>query len=165
MRLFAVGISHRTAPVELRESVDFARRGVDSALAALAERNLAREAVVLSTCNRAEIYASAETEAVAEACGRFIGEYNGVPWETVAPHIGIYPGAQAADQKGMEQHHPDDGDGAQQVEAGKVLHARRLSARVPGLPRSRQHRQRGFRFDHPRGSPLTIAARAAPAPA
>jgi glutamyl-tRNA reductase len=97
MRLFAVGISHRTAPVELRESVDFARRGVDSALAALAERNLAREAVVLSTCNRAEIYASAESDAVAEACGRFIGEYNGIPWETVAPHIVIYQGAQAAD--------------------------------------------------------------------
>ena len=58
MRLFAVGISHRTAPVELRESVDFARRGLDAALTAFAARAAsAREAVVLSTCNRAEIYA------------------------------------------------------------------------------------------------------------
>lgn len=47
MRLFAVGISHRTAPVELRECLDFSRRGLDAALEALGARHLAREAVVL----------------------------------------------------------------------------------------------------------------------
>jgi glutamyl-tRNA reductase len=97
MRLFAVGISHRTAPVELRESVDFARRGLDAALTALSARNVAHEAVVVSTCNRAEIYVSGESEAVADACGRFISEYNGLPWETVAPHVKVYKGAQAVE--------------------------------------------------------------------
>ena len=62
MRLFAVGISHRSAPVELRECVDFARRGLEPALAALAERKAAHEVVVLSTCNRAEIYAAADSD-------------------------------------------------------------------------------------------------------
>jgi glutamyl-tRNA reductase len=61
MRLFAVGLSHRTAPVELRECVDFTRAGVEAALSALASRGVGREAVVLSTCNRAEIYAIGET--------------------------------------------------------------------------------------------------------
>jgi len=97
MRLFAVGISHRTAPVELREGVDFARRGIDAALAALASRNITREAVVLSTCNRAEIYAGAESDAAAELCGRFISDYNGVAWDTVAPHVVVYRGPEAAD--------------------------------------------------------------------
>jgi glutamyl-tRNA reductase len=97
MRLFAVGISHRTAPVELRECVDFTRRGLESALSALAERKVTREAVVLSTCNRAEIYASAESEAAAEACSRFISEFNDVSWDEVAPHVMIYRGPQAAD--------------------------------------------------------------------
>ena len=97
MRLFAVGISHRTAPVELRESVDFTRRGLDAALNALSQRNITREAVVVSTCNRAEIYASAESDAVADACGRFIGEYNGVPWDAVAPHVVVYKGAKAVE--------------------------------------------------------------------
>ena len=97
MRLFAVGISHRTAPVELRECVDFARRGIEAALAALADRKLTREAVVLSTCNRAEIYAAAESDAAAEACGRFISEYNGVAWDALAPHVVIYRGPEAAD--------------------------------------------------------------------
>src|SRR5947207_754715 len=62
MRLYAVGVSHRTAPVELRECIDFARQGVDRALSALAERGLGRELVVLSTCNRAEIYAVTDAE-------------------------------------------------------------------------------------------------------
>jgi glutamyl-tRNA reductase len=97
MRLFAVGVSHRTAPVELRETVDFARRGVALALEALRERNLAREAVVLSTCNRAEIYAGADSDALAESCGRFIGEFNGVHWDALAPHVVIYRGPEAAD--------------------------------------------------------------------
>ena len=85
MRLFAVGVSHRTAPVELRECVDFARRGIDTAIAALTARNVTREAVVLSTCNRAEIYGSADSDEAAESCGRFISEYNGVAWDALAP--------------------------------------------------------------------------------
>jgi glutamyl-tRNA reductase len=96
MRLFAVGISHRTAPVELRESVDFARKGVASAIQALSAANVARETVVLSTCNRAEIYAGADSEAAADSCARFISEYHGVPWDTFSPHVVVYRGGEAA---------------------------------------------------------------------
>jgi glutamyl-tRNA reductase len=96
MRLFAVGISHRTAPVELREGVDFARRGLDAALSALAARNVTREAVMLSTCNRAEIYAGAESDDAAESCSRFMSEYNGIAWDALAPHVVIYRGPEAA---------------------------------------------------------------------
>lgn len=96
MRLFAVGISHRTAPVELRECLDFSRRGLDAALEALGTRQLAREAVVLSTCNRAEIYAAAPSDAAAESCSRFLADYNGLPWDAVAPHVVTYRGSQAA---------------------------------------------------------------------
>jgi glutamyl-tRNA reductase len=97
MRLFAVGVSHRTAPVELRETVDFARRGLPVAIEALRDRNLAREAVVLSTCNRAEIYAGADSDAAAESCARFISEFHGVAWQTIEPHLVVYRGPEAAD--------------------------------------------------------------------
>src|SRR5258706_195948 len=60
MHLLLVGISHRTAPVELRERVDFHSRGIERAFQGLAERVSAREAVVLSTCNRAELYAACD---------------------------------------------------------------------------------------------------------
>ena len=96
MRLFAVGVTHRTAPVELRECVDFARGGLESALSALTSRGVAREAVVLSTCNRAEIYAVADDDRAGEAVGRFIGEYHRVPWDRLAPHMFQHRGADAA---------------------------------------------------------------------
>jgi glutamyl-tRNA reductase len=96
VRLFAVGISHRTAPVELRECVDFAKEGIDAALEALATRAVAREIVVLATCNRAEIYGVADAEAAAEVFGRFIGEYHQVAHETLQPHLFVHRGAEAA---------------------------------------------------------------------
>ena len=74
-RLFTVGLSHRTAPVELRESVDFSRGGAGEALAALAGRGISKEMVVLSTCNRAEIYAVA-SDPLRET-GRYLAELSG----------------------------------------------------------------------------------------
>jgi glutamyl-tRNA reductase len=100
MRLLAVGLSHRTAPVELRERVDFARAGVETALNAIAARGIAREAVVLSTCNRAEIYAGVDvvngTADPAVAIGQFFGEYHGVPHAVLADHLYVHRGAEAA---------------------------------------------------------------------
>ncbi len=96
MRLVVVGVNHRTAPVELREGVDFRRGGLDAALAALGRHELVRESVILSTCNRVEIYAAVDSDTVADACARFIAEYNGVAWETLAPHVFVRRGAEAA---------------------------------------------------------------------
>jgi glutamyl-tRNA reductase len=96
MRLFAVGLSHRTAPVELRECVDFARGGVEAALCSLASRALAREAVVLSTCNRAEIYAVGDSEATAEALTRFFSDYHEVAAADIAEHLYVRRGQDAA---------------------------------------------------------------------
>lgn len=96
MKLVAVGVSHRTAPVELREAVDFSRAGLDAALAALAARQVAREAVLVSTCNRAEIYAAADAETAADTCARFIADYHRLPWEALAPHIFTLRGTEVA---------------------------------------------------------------------
>jgi glutamyl-tRNA reductase len=96
MRLFAIGLSHRTAPVELRERVDFARAGVDAALAALAASGIGREAIVLATCNRAEIYAVGDTDATAEAVARFFSAYHSVPHAQVAEHLYVRRGGDAA---------------------------------------------------------------------
>jgi glutamyl-tRNA reductase len=96
MRLLAVGISHRTAPVELRESVDFSRSGIETALAALSARGVGRELVVLSTCNRAEIYATVEADEAAAAVGRFMSEYHGLAHGAIEPHLFVHRGAEAA---------------------------------------------------------------------
>jgi glutamyl-tRNA reductase len=96
MRLFAVGLSHRTAPVDLRECVDFARGGLDQALAALASSGVGREVVVLSTCNRAEIYAVGESDATAEGVGRFFSDYHNVPHARMAEHLYLRRGPDVA---------------------------------------------------------------------
>jgi glutamyl-tRNA reductase len=96
MRLFAVGLSHRTAPVELRESVDFARAGLEHALSALAARGISSEAVVLSTCNRAEIYTLADSDGAADAIRSFFSEYHGVAAAILAEHLYAYRGGEAA---------------------------------------------------------------------
>lgn len=95
MRLFAVGLSHRTAPVELRERVDFSRLGAADALTALAGRGLTGERVVLSTCNRAEIYAVAGPEGP-DAIGRFFAEYHDLPLTDLADHLYVRRGADVA---------------------------------------------------------------------
>jgi glutamyl-tRNA reductase len=96
VRLLGVGISHRTAPIELRETVDFAREGIDAALAALASRAIGREIVVLSTCNRAEIYAAADSDAAADALARFVSDYHRVPYDRLKPHVFVHRGADVA---------------------------------------------------------------------
>ena len=88
MRIFLIGLSHQTAPVELRERLDFQARGVESALQTLGKRGAAREAVVLSTCNRAELYTTCEDlDTARRELQEFLSEYHGVNQQAVAPHL------------------------------------------------------------------------------
>jgi glutamyl-tRNA reductase len=88
VHLLLVGISHKTAPVELRERLDFHAGGLADAVRQVSERGSAREAVVISTCNRAEMYAACDDVRVTErALTQFIGEFHGVPQRHVAPHV------------------------------------------------------------------------------
>src|SRR3970040_2792705 len=59
MQLFALGLNHQTAPVAMRERVAFAAERMNSALSELIRRKPVREAAILSTCNRTEIYCAA----------------------------------------------------------------------------------------------------------
>jgi glutamyl-tRNA reductase len=88
VHLFLLGVSHRTAPIELRERLDFATRGVGDALRQLASRPEGCEAAVLSTCNRAEVYLAAENVDGADRQVRaFFSEYHQVPQAELDPHF------------------------------------------------------------------------------
>ena len=56
MALIAIGVSHRTASLDVRERLVVNPSELSSTLAEVAERTGAREAVVISTCNRTELY-------------------------------------------------------------------------------------------------------------
>ena len=88
MRLLLVGISHKTAPVEVRERVDFQVHGLGRSLKALASRCATREAVVLSTCNRSELYVACDDVTTARAdLVNFLSDFNGVDRQIVATHV------------------------------------------------------------------------------
>ncbi len=56
MPIVLIGLSHRTAPVELRERFAFNEAAIPDTLGRLREAGLAQEGVILSTCNRVELY-------------------------------------------------------------------------------------------------------------
>jgi glutamyl-tRNA reductase len=98
MQLFLLGVSHRTAPVDLRERLDFSSRDVGAAVEALAARSSAAESVVLSTCNRSEIYiASSTPETARDEIVRFLSEYHQLPPETFSPHLFSFTEAEVAE--------------------------------------------------------------------
>ena len=62
MSLVVIGLSHRSSPVVVRERFAFAEARIPAALQSLRDSGIADEAVILSTCNRVEIYAATPLE-------------------------------------------------------------------------------------------------------
>src|SRR5690348_15423956 len=62
MGLVMMGLSHKTAPVELRERLTVPESRLEGALASLKAMKDVQEAVILSTCNRLEVYARPSAE-------------------------------------------------------------------------------------------------------
>ena len=77
MTLLALGINHKTAPVSLPERVTFSPDTLDQALDSLLAQPMVQGGVVLSTCNRTELYLSVEEQDnLQEALVRWLCEYH-----------------------------------------------------------------------------------------
>jgi glutamyl-tRNA reductase len=66
VKFVLVGISHKTAPVEIREQVFIPEAGVGECIRRLVDRDLIESGMLLSTCNRTELYVVASPEATAD---------------------------------------------------------------------------------------------------
>ena len=88
MRLVLLGMDHRTAPVEVRERLAFGGDAIETALGALRQQYAECEAVLLSTCNRTELYVArpAQRPPSIEDLRAFLAEQHAVPVETVTAH-------------------------------------------------------------------------------
>lgn len=85
--LIAVGLNHKTAPVELRERLAFQSADLAAALPALRERAGLGEVMVVSTCNRVEVYGVASQWARAgERVLQMLSELRGVPLPDLVAH-------------------------------------------------------------------------------
>ena len=88
MNIIVVGLSHKTAPVEIRERVAFSPNQIEKPLRELVELDDIIEGVIVSTCNRVEIYASTRDIAGGIArIKRFMAEYHRIPFETLETHL------------------------------------------------------------------------------
>ena len=97
MNLLVVGVSHHTAPVELLERLSVSRDETQALVSRLVGTAYVSEAVVLSTCNRVEVYAavSAFHGGLADI-GAVLAERAGVDLDRLAGHLYVHFDADAA---------------------------------------------------------------------
>jgi glutamyl-tRNA reductase len=96
MKLLTTGVSHKTAPVEVRESLAFREEALPEALADLKAREGVAEAVILSTCNRVEITVTTEDHTDSQSVvDGFLADYKAVDPARIATHIYRYEGRDA----------------------------------------------------------------------
>ncbi len=92
MQLFAFGINHQTAPLAVREQVAFNVDGMENALHDLVENGAAKEAAILSTCNRMELYCNV---AQPNHAIDWLAQYHHLPRKDIEPYLYTLPREQA----------------------------------------------------------------------
>lgn len=91
MNIIVVGLSHKTATVEIREKVAFSPNHMQKPLAELVGLDGIIEGVIVSTCNRVEIYATTRDIAGGIArIKRFLADYHHISLETLEAHLYNY---------------------------------------------------------------------------
>jgi glutamyl-tRNA reductase len=96
MEILIVGLNHKTAPIEVREKVAFDGPKLDEAVNILKTSGVLKENIILSTCNRVEIYAGVnETDAGVEGIKDFISDFHKVPKDLLDKSLYIHKGPEA----------------------------------------------------------------------
>src|SRR5205085_2579308 len=91
MSIFALGLNHQTAPLPVRERVVFHVERLCEALAEI-KHSFAREAAILSTCNRTELYVDGEEPS---ALAQWLARYHRFEPEGLTPYLYTLPHEQA----------------------------------------------------------------------
>lgn len=96
MNIIVVGLSHHSAPLEIREKLAFDSNGIESPLRELISLPDVREGIIVSTCNRVEVYAATRDIAGGIArIKRFLAEFHRIPYSVLEPHLYGYHGEKA----------------------------------------------------------------------
>ncbi len=95
MGIIVVGLSHKTAPIEVREKLNFPENSLPVALGKLMTYEGVRESLIISTCNRVEIYAFVQDSVKGvDRVKQFISDYHGLSREALEQSLYVYPDAQ-----------------------------------------------------------------------
>lgn len=91
MYTIVVGVNHRTAPVEIREKLSFVETDLPRAMQTLQKEKSILENIIISTCNRTEIYAVADQVHTGRYyVKRFLADWFNMELEDLSPHLLIY---------------------------------------------------------------------------
>ena len=91
MSIVVIGTNHKLSPIELREKISFSKRRLEQTLSLLKEKPVFKGAVILSTCNRVELYASTEDlVAGITELQNFLCRFHEIKEETILPYLYIY---------------------------------------------------------------------------
>jgi glutamyl-tRNA reductase len=96
MHIIVVGLNHKTTPIGLRERLHFPTVTLEEPLEKLAHYTEGGDRVILSTCNRVEIYG--HVQHLAHGSGRlqqFLSDYHGLSPDALEPHLYAYHGGEA----------------------------------------------------------------------
>ena len=98
MDILIVGLSHKTAPVEVREKVSFSGDSLTEGLKALTNCPHVSEVLIVSTCNRVEIYSGVMKSCIdgaREEIADFLSKFHDVPRDQLDPHLYMKSGEEA----------------------------------------------------------------------
>ena len=88
MHIAVVGLSHRTAPVEIREKLSIPEQSMETSLQTLRGHEQVLEASILSTCNRLEIYTLVRNPDLGISAVRdFLSGHSGLASDDLSPHL------------------------------------------------------------------------------
>ena len=88
MDLFTFGLNHQTAPLHVRERVVFHAESLVNALRELVDRRRVKEAAIISTCNRTEVYCNTDDPALAVS---WMAGYHQMKPRELEPYLYRYP--------------------------------------------------------------------------
>lgn len=96
MNIIVVGLSHKTAPVAIRERVAFAPTAMEQPLHQCKGLPAIVEGMIVSTCNRVEFYATTrEPDTAIVQLRRFLADYHGLPLDELERHLYDFQGEEA----------------------------------------------------------------------
>ncbi len=96
MNILVVGLNHNTAGIEIREKVAFDGAKLESAVNALKDFPEIKENIILSTCNRVEIYANADNpESGSKSIINFLSNFHNISKETLEKSLYMHNGKNA----------------------------------------------------------------------
>ena len=88
MNIELIGLNHKTAPIDVRENLSFSNGAVEKALLVLNKDPDIQQSLILSTCNRVEVYVVGTSKSVLNiAVKRFLSKFHGISIDKFQEHL------------------------------------------------------------------------------